>query len=109
MHLIFPVSMKVVDILETQIDVKKAHLHQLERSQDTMKLGHALLEKSTRMTQMVLLSSGSKLIDGSLAEKSGVLMKVDKSKELEKEVAKLDAEIGRGLQQLRKGDGGRPG
>ncbi|CAO2193645.1 unnamed protein product [Urochloa humidicola] len=84
--------MKVVDILKIQIDVKKAHLHQLERLQDTMELGHALLEKTSRMAQMALLSSSSK-IDGSLAEKSGVVMKVDRSKELLQEVEKLDAEI----------------
>ncbi|CAL4977813.1 unnamed protein product [Urochloa decumbens] len=48
--------------------------------QDTMELGYALLEKTLRMTQMAMLSSSSKLIDGSLAEKSGVVMIVDKSK-----------------------------
>jgi hypothetical protein len=66
--------------LKTQIGVKKMHLHQLASLLDTVEPGHALLEKSIRITQMALLCSSSKLVDESLTNKSGVAMKVDKSK-----------------------------
>ncbi|KAL6627439.1 hypothetical protein ACP70R_031165 [Stipagrostis hirtigluma subsp. patula] len=85
----------IVEILKTQIEVKKMQLLQLERMHNTIEPSYVLLEEGKKILHNACSEgSNSKLVDESLAEKSGVGVKVDDEKsKLEQEVAKLDAEI----------------